>query len=130
MFSINNFEEINEKYGRKIGTALIVQVANTVKTSISSEYVFVRYMGPKFAIVFSGTELNETIDFVSKIKQNIENIKLVTNKKRGKNPIETQPITNFVLGTYYKGTGIEEVTKKLEEYLDNCDTSESEINCI
>ena len=130
MFSINNIEEINETYGRKIGTALIVQVANTVKADISSEYVFVRYMGPKFAIAFSGTEINETIEFVSKIKQSIESIKLVTNKKHGKNPIEAQPITNFVLGTYYKGTGIEEVTKKLEEYLDNSGTAESEINCI
>ena len=38
--------------------------------------------------------------------------------------------TNFVLATYYKGTGIEEVTKKLEEYLDDCDKNESNINCI
>ena len=53
MFSINNIEEINEKIGRKVGTELIIQVANTVKTNISSEYIFVRYMGPKFVIAFS-----------------------------------------------------------------------------
>ena len=40
MFSINNIEEINEKIGRKVGTELIIQVANTVKTNISSEYIF------------------------------------------------------------------------------------------
>lgn len=128
MFIINNIEEINEKYGRKIGTKLIVQVANTVKSSISSEYVFVRYMGPKFAIAFSGAEIEETVEFVSKIKNDIENIQIVL--ENGKNKIQIEPITNFVVGTYYKGTGIEEVTKKLEEYLDNCDKSESGINCI
>ena len=130
MFSINNIEEINEKYGRNIGTRIIVEVANIVKSNISSEYVFVRYMGPKFAIAFSGAELEETINFVSKIKQNIENIKLEISSKKVKGKIEVKPISNFVLGTYYKGTGIEEVTKKLEEYLDSSEKTESEINCI
>ena len=130
MFSINNIEEINEKYGRNIGTRIIVEVANIVKSNISSEYVFVRYMGPKFAIAFSGAELEETIEFVAKIKQSIENIKLEISSKKVKGKIEVKPISNFVLGTYYKGTGIEEVTKKLEEYLDSSEKTESEINCI
>lgn len=127
MFSITNIEEINENIGRKIGTQMIVQVANEVKSNISSEYVFVRYMGPKFVIAFSGIEVEETVEFVAKIKQKIENIELVVNSKKG---IKISPITNFILGRYYKGTGVEEVTKKLEEYIDNCDKSESEINCI
>lgn len=130
MFSINNIEEINEKYGRKLGTQIIIQVANAVKTNISSEYVFVRYMGPKFAIAFSGAQTEETIEFVAKIKQSIESIAVKIKGKKNKEIIEIKPITNFVLGTYYKGTGIEEVTKKLEEYLDNTEKTESEINCI
>ena len=130
MFSINNIEEINEKIGRKVGTELIIQVANTVKTNISSEYIFVRYMGPKFAIAFSGTEIENTIEFISNIKQNLENIKIVINNKKGKKITEIQPVINFVLGTYYKGTGLEEVTKKLEEYLDNSPKTESAINYI
>lgn len=127
MFSINNIEEVNENFGRKIGTELIVQIANTVKANISSEYVFVRYMGPKFAIVFSGVEVQETVGFVSKIKQEIENIHI---EKKGKKGDIVTPVVNFVLGSYYKGTGLEEVTKKLEEYIDNADKAESEINCI
>ena len=130
MFSINNIEEINEKIGRKVGTELIIQVANTVKINISSEYIFVRYMGPKFAIAFSGTEIENTIEFISNIKQNLENIKIVINNKKGKKITEIQPVINFVLGTYYKGTGLEEVTKKLEEYLDNSPKTESAINYI
>lgn len=130
MFSINNIESINEKYGRKRGTDVIVKVANLVKSNISSEYIFVRYMGPKFAIAFSGAEIEETIDFVAKIKQQVENMVVITAKKKNKETIEVKPIMNFVLGAYYKGTGIEEVTKKLEEYLDNANEEESEINCI
>ncbi len=127
MFSINNIENINSNLGRKLGTDLIIQVANNVKANISSDYIFVRYMGPKFAIVFSGVELDTTIELSKTIKNNIEAI-IISNKKNEK--LKMKPVTNFILGTYYKGTGIEEVTKKLEEYLDNCDKEESAINCI
>ena len=130
MFTINNIEQINGEYGRKIGTKTIVQIANTIKSNISAEYVFVRYMGPKFAIVFSGAEIEEAAELAAKIKREIETIKIILTDSKNKREIEIVPITNFVLGNYYKGTGIEEVTKKLEEYIDNCDKTESEINCI
>ena len=40
------------------------------------------------------------------------------------------PKLNFVLSSYYKGTGLEEVLKKLEEYLDNAPEEESDITNI
>lgn len=130
MFSITNIEKVNDTIGRKIGTKMIVQVANTVKSNIAAEHIFVRYMGPKFVIVFSGIGTEETINMVSKIKQSIEDIKIVLTNKKNKKEITVSPETNFILGTYYKGTGVEEVTKKLEDYIDNSDKEESEINCI
>ena len=42
----------------------------------------------------------------------------------------TVPKLNFAISTYYKGTGLEEVLKKLEEYLDNADKNESDITNI
>lgn len=130
MFTINNIEEINEEYGRNAGTDTIVNVANSVKSNIISDYVFVRYMGPKFAIAFSGVEIESAIELVTKIKNEIENVCLIISDKITKEETYINPKTNFVLGTYYKGTGLEEVTKKLEEYLDSRDKTECEINCI
>lgn len=134
MFKIMNIEEVNEKYGRDIGTKLIVSISNIVKRSISSQYIFVRYMGPKFAIAFSGSDIEGVESFVKTIKEEIENIKIEkeknTNSKKNKIVESASAVTNFVIATYYKGTGIEEVTKKLEEYLDDCDQNESNINCI
>ena len=40
------------------------------------------------------------------------------------------PKINFVVSTYYKGTGIEQLNKKLEEYIDTADSKESQINYI
>ena len=138
MFRVMNIEKVNRKMGRDIGTKLLVSMSNIVKRSMSSEYIFVRYMGPKFAIAFSGVDLDEVETFVKAIKEEIENMNLEVIEEFSKTPkgkskkrkLIVNPITNFVLATYYKGTGLEEVTKKLEEYLDECDENESNINCL
>lgn len=133
MFNITNIEEINENFGRNLGTDLIVEVVNTVKKNIASEYIFVRYMGPKFAIAFTGAEVEGVMDFLTDLKNKIEDIKIEErNKKNTKSKIKkvATPKVNFVIATYYKGTGIEEVTKKLEEYLNSCDKMENTITSI
>ncbi len=128
MFKIVNIEEINEKFGRKIGDNTITQISNLVKKSISSEYLFVRYMGPKFVIVFSGVDTDGVIGFVQNIKSYVEDLKIKDDKPKTKSTI--QPALNFVISTYYKGTGLEGVNKKLEDYLDSANPTESDINCI
>ncbi len=133
MLNIINIENINEKFGRNIGTEIINKITNIVKRNMSSQYIFVRYMGPKFAIAFSGTDIDETEIFLKSIKEEVESIE-IKNQEESKNKKRKQeeyfPKINFVMATYYKGTGLEEVTKKLEEYLDDCEKDESNINCI
>lgn len=131
MFTITNLEEINENYSRKTGDNTIIKVSNLVKTSISAEYIYVRYMGPKFVIVFSGVEPEAVIEFLKDLKQNIESIQIpYESPRKTKKEIFVSPKINFVLSTYYKGTGMEGVTKKLEEYLDKASKQESKISYI
>lgn len=134
MFTITNIEQINEEFGRNIGTDIILKTANMVKTNIASDYIFVRYMGPKFAIAFSGVDVDGVTNFLEDLKEKIEEIQIEIEIK-GKGKAKTinkiaSPKTNFVIASYYKGTGIEEVTKKLEEYLEGCDKTESTITNI
>jgi diguanylate cyclase (GGDEF)-like protein len=136
MFKITNLEQINEEYSRKTGNETITQITKYIKDNISEEYVFVRYMGAKFVIVFSGVDIQGVAEFVQDLKQNIENIEIeeivLDNKTETKKEKirYVKPRLNFVLTTYYKGTGLESVTKKLEEYLDNADKKENDINNI
>ena len=148
MFRITNIEEINEKYSRKLGNQVIIEVSNFVKNNISKEYLFIRYMGPKFVIVFSGVNTDSVKGFITDVKNELEKtlISLPTNKeieevaleeinrknKKKKEKVQPKvaPKLNFVLTTYYKGTGMEEVLKKLEQYIDNADKSENDITCI
>ena len=146
MFKITNIADINEKASRQIGNEIVTEISNIVKTKMSSQYIFVRYMGPKFVIVFSGVEEDSVEEFLKDLKnemeeleiveeaEEVEKIKIINGKKmrvREKEEAKSaSPKTNFVISTYYKGTGIEQLTKKLEEYLDSADENESQINYI
>lgn len=142
MFKIINIQDINKEGSRELGNKVITQISNYVKENISSEYVFVRYMGPKFVIAFSGVEANSVGDFLNETKEKIENMKIqlteeeirelnldVASNKNEYNQIAI-PKLNFVISSYYKGTGLEEVLKKLEQYLDNANQKESDITNI
>ena len=146
MFRITNIEEINEQASRQIGNDIITEISNIVKTKMSNQYIFVRYMGPKFVIVFSGVEEGSVEEFLRELKEEVEGIEIVEeteavektriiNGKEEKYVEEAQsisasPLINIVVSTYYKGTGLEQLTKRLEEYLDTADKTENQINYI
>lgn len=143
MFKIINLEFINKHYSREIGNQVVKEVSKYIEENISNDYVFVRYMGPKFVIAFSGVDTSGVTEFLNDSKGKIESLKIliqnteqITDKVPEGSQLETQegqyvePILNFVMGSYYKGTGLEEVLKKLEEYLDTANPQESDINNI
>ena len=143
MFKIINIEEINKNYRRELGNEVIKQISTYVQDNISEDYVFVRYMGPKFVIAFSGVDTEGVAAFINDIKEHIEQMRIslpeeeqnYTNELPNHQNMdmmkqEVTPIINIALSSYYKGTGLEEVLKKLEEYLDHADKSESDITNI
>lgn len=147
MFRITNIEEINDNYSRKLGNQVIIDISNFIKNNISKDYLFIRYMGPKFVIVFSGVDIESVTTFVSDMKNEAEKIEISLpqnkeveeieieavdrkKKKKKEEPQKVKAKLNFVLTTYYKGTGMEEVLKKLEQYIDSADKTENDITCI
>lgn len=147
MFKITNIQEINKKYCRELGNKVITKISEYIAGNISQDYVFVRYMGPKFVIAFSGVETSGVADFLNEIKEKIEATTIaLTEEEIQTLGLETalpgktakgneckeaaKPRLNFAISSYYKGTGLEEVLKKLEEYLDKAPSSESDITNI
>lgn len=127
MFKITNLEEINHKCSRELGNEVIIKLSEYIKDNISDQYVFVRYMGPKFVIAFSGVEISGVAEYINDLKEKIENTKITLEEDE---EMGAFPRLNFTISTYYKGTGLEEILKKQEEYLDNCDINESDITNI
>ena len=145
MFRINNIEEIND-LSRELGNRVITEVSKHISNSIADSYIFVRYMGPKFVIVFCGVNAQNVSDFVNDLKESTEAMQITlseenytveeldkTKKTRGrkkKKNIIVSPVLNFVISSYYKGTGIEIVLKNLEKHLDDTNNNSSEISNI
>lgn len=130
VFRITNLVEINEKVSRKTGDNVITQICRTIKQDLSPEYLFVRYMGPKFAIVFSGVQLEAVEEFMKTIKTKVEALKIESSDDYEGEKVEVSPKINIALATYYKGTALVGVTKKLEEYLDTANPLENNINYL
>ena len=138
MFRITNIEKINENISRQMGNDIITEVGEIIKAKMSNEYIFVRYMGPKFVIVFSGVEESGVEEFIKNLKVEIEELELVEDydeeddeyDDEEREVVAASPLINFVISTYYKGTGLEQLTKRLEEYLDSAPKTENQINYI
>lgn len=133
LFKLINLPEINEITSRKTGNEVIAQVSKLIKDNLSNEYFFVRYMGPKFAIVFSGSDVEGVAQFMTDIKEKVEKLKIEPQedyKQAEKEIPYVMPKINVVITTYYKGTALEGVTSKLEEYLDGVNQNESDINYL
>lgn len=132
MFRITNLEQINEDISRKTGDAIITNVCKIIKENLAQEYIFVRYMGPKFAIVFSGIEPKSVENYLIDIKGKVEALELepVDVEFEDGEDIIASPKLNMVITSYYKGTALEGVLKKLEEYLDKADANENTINYL
>ena len=130
MLKIINLEEINQDISRKTGDEVITQVCNTIKSNLSNEYIFVRYMGPKFAIVFSGIEKKAVADFMQQIKEQVEALEIepVDVEFEDAEDVLAKPKINAIISTYYKGTALEGVLKKEEEYLDKANQNENKIS--
>ena len=130
MFKLNNLEEINEQYGRNAGNALVTTVGNIVRDALAAEYIFVRYMGPKFAIAFLGEQEEEVIKFIQRLKRNLDLAEVEIFSVVEQEKIYIKPVINFVISTYYKATGLEKLNKKLELYLDTAKKTENDINYL
>ena len=129
---IINIEEINNNINRETGNNVITQVSQTIKDKLQSEYIFVRYMGPKFAIIFSGIDPQSAEEILKEIKESVEELKIspVENNENQDYGIYARAKLNFAVAAYYKGTALEEVMRRLEEYLDNADKEENSINFL
>ena len=134
-FKLINLQKINEKVSRKTGNEVITKVCSLIKENLANDYFFVRYSGPKFAIAFSGSDVEGVAQFMKDIKKRVETLKVKPREDYNAS-LATKPISyvipkiNVVVTTYYKGTALEGVLSKMEEYLDTADEKESEINYL
>ena len=153
IFKITNLPNINTEISRKTGDKVVTEVSNFVKNNLGREYIFVRYMGPKFAIVFSGADIGGVNNFMQGIKSKIESMQIPaaddyyqyedeynnaevneqitieeSSTEEQNQEVTVSPKIRVAISTYYKGTSLDGALKKVEEYIDLSD--ENSINTL
>ena len=88
MFRIDNLEQINEEFSRQAGNVVITEVTKKILNITKGDNIFIRYMGPKFIIVFEDGENTENqqtekeyMIMLKNIKEAVENIRLVQTEE-------------------------------------------------
>ena len=94
MFRITNLEEINQTFSRELGNKVITEISEYVKANISEDYIFVRYMGPKFVIAFSGVETDGVADFLNDLKDSVEKMQISLDDDEDIEEIEIEDTKN------------------------------------
>lgn len=128
IFKIVNLPDINKNISRETGNSTVTAVAKYVEKNLAKNYILVRYMGPKFAIIFSGVDVQSVGNFMRELKERVEKLQIEYAKdyyKHAKLPEDhnieedlVKPKIRVVIATYYKGTSLDGALKRIEEYID------------
>lgn len=72
VMDIDDFKEINDKYGHQCGDEVLVEIAHMISGSIRKNDHLVRYGGEEFVIISADSELEGMIHLAEKIRKDIE----------------------------------------------------------
>lgn len=72
LFDIDNFKEINDKYGHYIGDLVLQDLTSNIKELLIEKDLFGRYGGDEFALLLPGTDEKISLEKAELIKQVIQ----------------------------------------------------------
>ncbi|WP_456480342.1 GGDEF domain-containing protein [Nautilia sp.] len=81
MLDIDNFKKVNDTYGHDVGDMVLIKLAETIKTDIRKEDLFIRYGGEEFLIILPNSNIENTYIVAEKIRKHIEDITLEIGHK-------------------------------------------------
>lgn len=64
---LDNFKEINDRYGHKMGDGILEEVANLFKKSFREKDLILRYGGDEFCVILYGTDSHISRKIVSQV---------------------------------------------------------------
>ncbi len=80
MIDVDNFKLVNDSYGHEVGDEVLVELANSLKGNVRGDDIASRYGGEEFVMVLSKYSYEEALNRAEKIRKDISNLKVKTNK--------------------------------------------------
>ena len=81
MFDLDHFKEINDNFGHQTGDFVLSKVCEIVKNNIRKSDILGRYGGEEFIVILPNTEIKEAEVVAEKLRSNIQNAKLLGDKR-------------------------------------------------
>ena len=103
MFDIDNFKQINDRYGHAAGDEVLKLISNRVKKEIRPYDLFARYGGEEFILLVCDAEDKTVVSLANRLREGIENETLLYNKH------EISTTASFGIAKYSSEYTIEEV---------------------
>ncbi|MBK3333304.1 diguanylate cyclase [Persephonella atlantica] len=72
VIDLDNFKQINDRYGHDVGDKVLKDFVETVKKIISSRDLFFRLGGEEFLIILPGADISKTLEIGEQIREAIE----------------------------------------------------------
>ncbi len=72
-FDIDNFKDVNEKYGFELGNIILKQVADLCKKGTRGSDILARQASEEFLVILPEIGLNDANVFAERIRKSIEN---------------------------------------------------------
>ncbi|MDT8339239.1 MAG: diguanylate cyclase [Sulfurimonas sp.] len=72
MIDIDHFKKINDTYGHETGDRAIVDLADILRSSVSSDDIVARFNGEEFCVLLKNVSAQKALDIFEKIKEKVE----------------------------------------------------------
>lgn len=79
MYDIDNFKDVNDKYGHHVGDNVLIDMCKLVKSLLRDSDLLFRVGGEEFIILLPETNLKESEVVAEKIRKNVEQLITVKN---------------------------------------------------
>lgn len=103
MFDLDNFKQVNDRYGHPVGDLVLKNIAETVNSGVRSSDVVARYGGEEFAAILPGADASGLRVFAERLRRRVEEVETVVGTER-------LSVTISIGGTTYQ-PGVAKVDK-------------------
>jgi len=82
MLDIDEFKKINDTYGHAVGDMILVKLAQTIRSIIRKDDLFIRYGGEEFLIILPNSNVKNAYKIAQKIRKAVENLEVLVDGEK------------------------------------------------
>ena len=81
MMDLESFKEVNDKFGRKIGDLILVEIAHILRDQLRKSDACVRYAGDEFIAILPGVEKEQAEHAIKRLQKTLDEHRIRVDEK-------------------------------------------------